>query len=291
MVSVQPITIAQYGIGPIGAEIAKLVHEAGGLVYMDGANMNAIQGKARPGDFGVDVMHFNLHKTFSTPHGGGGPGSGPVACKAALEPFLPGPRIVKENGAWRLDEARPKSIGKMKAFWGNVGMHIRAYTYIRFHGPEGIRRNAEHAVLNANYLMSRLKKHFKVAHDRPCMHEFVLDNTNYLKKTGVRTLDMAKRLFLTAEKFDADQMRACGFLTHLVADGELAAAGQTLANTLAGMAPLALLGMKKHLNALARGALDTEALALDIARCANSADLKEGQDAWVSRRPARFTGQ
>ncbi len=176
------------------AEIARLVHEAGGLMYMDGANMNAIQGKARPGDFGIDVMHFNLHKTFSTPHGGGGPGSGPVACTAALEPFLPGPRIVKENGAWRLDDARPKSIGKMKAFWGNVGMHLRAYTYLRFHGPEGVRRNAEHAVLNANYLMSRLKKHFKVAHDRPCMHEFVLDNTNYLKKTGVRTLDIAKRL-------------------------------------------------------------------------------------------------
>ncbi|HLY73956.1 MAG TPA: aminomethyl-transferring glycine dehydrogenase subunit GcvPB [Planctomycetota bacterium] len=174
--------------------IADLVHKAGGLVYMDGANMNAIQGKARPGDFGIDVMHFNLHKTFSTPHGGGGPGSGPVACKKFLEPYLPVPRIQKEGTSFRFDFGQPKSIGKVKAFWGNVGMHIRAYTYIRFHGPEGIRRNAEHAVLNANYLMSLLKKRFKVAYPRLCMHEFVIDNTPYAKKTGVRTLDIAKRL-------------------------------------------------------------------------------------------------
>ena len=175
-------------------EIADLVHKAGGLVYMDGANMNAIQGKARPGDFGIDVMHFNLHKTYSTPHGGGGPGSGPVACKKFLEPYLPVPRIVKDGSTYKFDGAQPKTIGKVKAFWGNVGMHIRAYTYIRFHGPEGIRRNAEHAVLNANYLMSKLKTRFKVAYPRVCMHEFVIDNTPYAKKTGVRTLDMAKRL-------------------------------------------------------------------------------------------------
>jgi glycine cleavage system P protein (glycine dehydrogenase) subunit 2 len=174
--------------------IAELVHKAGGLMYMDGANMNAIQGKARPGDFGIDVMHFNLHKTFSTPHGGGGPGSGPVACKKSLEPYLPVPRIQKEGNVFKFDFAQPKSIGKVKAFWGNVGMHVRAYTYIRFHGPEGVRRNAEHAVLNANYLMSLLKKRFKVAYPRVCMHEFVIDNTPYAKKTGVRTLDMAKRL-------------------------------------------------------------------------------------------------
>jgi glycine dehydrogenase subunit 2 len=174
--------------------IADLVHQAGGLVYMDGANMNAIQGKARPGDFGIDVMHFNLHKTFSTPHGGGGPGSGPVACKKALEPYLPVPRIRKEGTSFKFDFTQPKTIGKVKAFWGNIGMHIRAYTYIRFHGPEGVRRNAEHAVLNANYLMSLLKKRFKVAYPRICMHEFVIDNTPYAKKTGVRTLDMAKRL-------------------------------------------------------------------------------------------------
>jgi len=174
--------------------IAELVHQAGGLVYMDGANMNAIQGKARPGDFGIDVMHFNLHKTFSTPHGGGGPGSGPVACKKLLEPYLPVPRLRREGSALKFDFARPKSIGKVKAFWGNIGMHIRAYTYLRFHGPEGVRRNAEHAVLNANYLMSLLKKRFKVAYPRICMHEFVIDNTPYAKKTGVRTLDFAKRL-------------------------------------------------------------------------------------------------
>lgn len=175
-------------------EIAELVHKAGGLVYMDGANMNAIQGKARPGDFGIDVMHFNLHKTFSTPHGGGGPGSGPVACKKLLEPYLPAPRPVKDEKGFRFDFNRPKSIGKMKSFWGNVGMHTRAYTYLRFHGPEGIRRNAENAVLNANYLLSQLKGAYKVAYDRICMHEFVLDGTPFLKKHGVRTLDIAKRL-------------------------------------------------------------------------------------------------
>jgi len=174
--------------------VADLVHQAGAFIYMDGANMNAIQGRARPGDFGIDVMHFNLHKTFSTPHGGGGPGSGPVACKKFLEPYLPLPRLRREGDVFSFDGAHPKSIGKVKSFWGNVGMHVRAYTYIRYHGPEGIRRNAEHAVLNANYLLSKLKKHFKVAYDRTCMHEFVLDGTPLFKKTGVRTLDVAKRL-------------------------------------------------------------------------------------------------
>jgi glycine dehydrogenase subunit 2 len=175
-------------------EIADLVHQAGGLMYMDGANMNAIQGKTRPGDFGIDVMHFNLHKTFSTPHGGGGPGSGPVACKKFLEPYLPVPRIARAGETFHLDETHPQSIGKVKTFWGNIGMHIRAYAYLRFHGPEGIRRNAEHAVLNANYLLARLRKSYKVAYDRVCMHEFVLDGTPFLKKHGVRTLDIAKRL-------------------------------------------------------------------------------------------------
>jgi glycine dehydrogenase subunit 2 len=175
-------------------EVADLVHAAGGLVYMDGANMNAIQGRARPGDFGVDVMHFNLHKTYSTPHGGGGPGSGPVACKAALAPYLPLPVIAREGDRFRFDADRPKSIGRVKSFWGNVGMHVRAYTYLRYHGPEGVRRNAEHAVLNANYLLSRLRKRFKLAYGTRCMHEFVLDGTPLLKKTGVRTLDVAKRL-------------------------------------------------------------------------------------------------
>jgi glycine dehydrogenase subunit 2 len=173
--------------------IADLVHEAGGLIYMDGANMNAIQGKARPGDFGVDVMHFNLHKTFSTPHGGGGPGSGPVACKKLLEPYLPVPRIARDGDRFSFDASAPQSIGRVKSFWGNVGMHVRAYAYLRAHGPEGIRRNAEHAVLNANYLLARLRGTYKVAYDRPCMHEFVLDGSPF-RKYGVRTLDIAKRL-------------------------------------------------------------------------------------------------
>ncbi len=174
-------------------EIADLVHRAGGQVYMDGANMNAIQGIARPGDFGVDVMHYNLHKTFSTPHGGGGPGSGPIAVRKHLEPFLPVPRIVKKAETIEFDYNQPKSIGRVKAFFGNAGMWYRAYTYIRFHGPDGIRRNAENAVLNANYLRAKLRKDYHVAYDRTCMHEVVLDGTPF-KKYGVRTLDIAKRL-------------------------------------------------------------------------------------------------
>ncbi len=174
-------------------EVADLVHKAGGQMYMDGANMNAIQGIARPGDFGIDVQHFNLHKTFSTPHGGGGPGSGPVACKKHLEPFLPVPRVVRDGARYALDSNRPKSIGRVKAFFGNVGMHVRCYAYIRYHGPDGLRSNAENAVLNANYLMARLKKRFRIAYDRPCMHEFVINGTSF-KKLGVHTLDVAKRL-------------------------------------------------------------------------------------------------
>ncbi|HZN61232.1 MAG TPA: aminomethyl-transferring glycine dehydrogenase subunit GcvPB, partial [Planctomycetota bacterium] len=174
-------------------QIADLVHKAGGLVYMDGANMNAIQGKARPGDFGIDVMHFNLHKTFSTPHGGGGPGSGPVACKKHLDPYLPIPRVVKKGDAYALEYARPKTIGRVKAFFGNFGMHVRCYAYIRTHGPEGLRRNAENAVLNANYLKSKVAGRFKIAYDRPCMHEFVIDGSP-LRKLGIQTLDVAKRL-------------------------------------------------------------------------------------------------
>jgi len=174
-------------------EISDLVHGAGGLMYMDGANMNAIQGIARPGDFGIDVMHFNLHKTFSTPHGGGGPGAGPVACGKELEPFLPVPRIVKEGDHYRFDNERPASIGKVKSFWGNAGVLVRAYAYLRAHGPEGIRRNAEHAVLNANYLLSLLRKSYRAPYARRCMHEFVLDGTPF-RKQEVRTLDIAKRL-------------------------------------------------------------------------------------------------
>jgi glycine dehydrogenase subunit 2 len=175
------------------AEIARRVHAAGGLVYMDGANLNAILGRARPGDFGVDVMHMNVHKTFSTPHGGGGPGAGPVAVKAFLEPHLPVPRIVERGGRLAWDWDRPKSVGKLKSFWGNVGVLIRAYAYIVGLGDEGLRRVSLHAVLNANYLQARLRKAYALPYDRPCMHEFVLSAVKQ-RKHGVRALDIAKRL-------------------------------------------------------------------------------------------------
>ncbi|CAA9577631.1 MAG: Glycine dehydrogenase [decarboxylating] (glycine cleavage system P2 protein) [uncultured Thermomicrobiales bacterium] len=179
-------------------EIVEVVHEAGGLVYNDGANFNAILGIARPGDLGIDVMHYNLHKTFSTPHGGGGPGSGPVGVTSELERFLPGPRVrIAEDTVgdspryeWFQPEA---SIGQLHSFHGNFGMHVRAYCYIRMHGAEGLRMISEDAVLNANYLMSQLRDHFEVAYDRTCMHEFVLSGSRQ-KRNGVRTLDMAKRL-------------------------------------------------------------------------------------------------
>jgi glycine dehydrogenase subunit 2 len=177
-------------------EIVKVIHEAGGLVYNDGANFNAILGIARPGDLGIDIMHYNLHKTFSTPHGGGGPGSGPVGVRAELADYLPGPRVGKTGDG---DDARyewfqpSKSIGKLHSFNGNFGMHVRAYTYIRMHGAEGLRKVSEDAVLSANYLLARLRDRFDVAYDRTCMHEFVLSGDRQ-KKLGVRTLDMAKRL-------------------------------------------------------------------------------------------------
>jgi glycine dehydrogenase subunit 2 len=177
-------------------EIISIVHEAGGLVYNDGANFNAILGIARPGDLGVDVMHYNLHKTFSTPHGGGGPGSGPVGVRAGLEQYLPGPVVMKEGDG---DEATyrwaqpEKSIGRLHSFNGNFGMHVRAYAYIRMHGAEGLRQISEDAVLAANYLMARLQDRFDVQYERSCMHEFVVNGTRQ-KKQGARTVDMAKRL-------------------------------------------------------------------------------------------------
>lgn len=177
-------------------EIIEVVHEAGGLVYNDGANFNAILGIARPGDLGVDVMHYNLHKTFSTPHGGGGPGSGPVGVSDALAAYLPGPIVGKDGEgneatfSWYQPE---KSIGRLHSFNGNFGMHLRAYTYIRMHGAEGLRQISEDAVLNANYLLSLLRDRFDLQYDRTCMHEFVLNGTRQ-KKQGVRTVDMAKRL-------------------------------------------------------------------------------------------------
>jgi glycine dehydrogenase subunit 2 len=177
-------------------EIIDLVHEAGGLVYNDGANFNAILGIARPGDLGVDVMHYNLHKTFSTPHGGGGPGSGPVGVRAGLEEYLPGPVVTMDGDgdeatySWQQPE---KSIGRLHSFNGNFGMHVRAYNYIRMHGAEGLRQISEDAVLAANYLMARLKDRFDVQYQRSCMHEFVVNGTRQ-KKQGAKTVDMAKRL-------------------------------------------------------------------------------------------------
>ncbi|HTO11743.1 MAG TPA: aminomethyl-transferring glycine dehydrogenase subunit GcvPB [Candidatus Binatia bacterium] len=174
-------------------EIAERCHAHGVQVYMDGANLNAILGITRPGDLGFDVCHFNLHKTFTTPHGGGGPGAGPVGIKAHLEPFLPTPVVIKEDDAYALDWKRPQSIGKLQAFWGNFGMHVRAYTYIRTMGADGLRAVSENAVLNANYVMKRLEAHYDIAAPGPCMHECVL-SARRQKKLGVSAMDVAKRL-------------------------------------------------------------------------------------------------
>ncbi|MCO5219901.1 MAG: aminomethyl-transferring glycine dehydrogenase subunit GcvPB [Thermomicrobiales bacterium] len=173
-------------------EIIELVHGCGGLVYNDGANFNAILGIARPGDLGVDVMHYNLHKTFSTPHGGGGPGSGPVGVREGLEDYLPAPRVAKDGDVYVWADP-PKTVGRLHSFNGNFGMFVRAYTYIRMHGAEGLRLISEDAVLAANYLMARLEDRFDVQFPRSCMHEFVVNGTRQ-KKQGVKTLDIAKRL-------------------------------------------------------------------------------------------------
>jgi glycine dehydrogenase subunit 2 len=174
-------------------EITELCHAKGVQVYMDGANLNAILGITRPGDLGFDVCHFNLHKTFTTPHGGGGPGAGPVGVKAHLEPFLPVPVVTRQGERYALDWRRPKSIGKLQAFWGNVGMLVRAYTYIRTMGADGLRAVSENAVLNANYILKRLEAHYDAAAPGPCMHECVL-SARRQKKLGVTAMDIAKRL-------------------------------------------------------------------------------------------------
>jgi glycine dehydrogenase subunit 2 len=174
--------------------IAEILHAKGALLYMDGANMNALVGKVRPGDFGVDVMHLNLHKTFSTPHGGGGPGSGPVACKAFLEPFLPTPVLVQsENGAKRWDYDRPQTVGRVRAFYGNTGMFIRALAYILANGPDGLRQTTEDAVLNANYIRAKLEDLYELPHKTPSMHEVVFSDKRQAAQ-GVKTGDIAKRL-------------------------------------------------------------------------------------------------
>jgi glycine dehydrogenase subunit 2 len=176
------------------AQIAARVHEVGGLIYLDGANMNAILGIARPGDFGADMMHFNPHKTFSGPHGGGGPGAGPIAVTETLAAYLPVPVVVREADRYRLAYDRPRSIGRVRSFFGNVGVLVRAYCYIRTHGPEGLRRVAENAVLNANYLLSKVKHIFPVPQGDRCMHEFVASAAKLKTERGVSAMDIAKRL-------------------------------------------------------------------------------------------------
>ena len=178
-------------------KIADILHAKGALLYMDGANMNALVGKTRPGDFGVDVMHLNLHKTFSTPHGGGGPGSGPVACKKFLEPFLPKPVLVARadgaNGILGLDYDRPQSVGRVRAFYGNFGMFVRALAYILANGPDGLRETTEDAVLNANYIRAKLAGTFDLPFTTPTLHEVVFSD-RLQAANGVKTGDMGKRL-------------------------------------------------------------------------------------------------
>jgi glycine dehydrogenase subunit 2 len=174
-------------------EIAKTVHDAGALLYYDGANLNAIMGKTSPGKMDFDIVHFNLHKTFATPHGGGGPGAGPVGVKRTLERLLPVPRIAHNGGVYSLDYDRPFSIGKVRAFFGNFAVLVRAYAYIRMHGGDGLESISENAVLNSNYLKHMLKDDFEMPYGNLRKHEFVLSGRP-LKSKGVRTIDFAKRL-------------------------------------------------------------------------------------------------
>jgi glycine dehydrogenase subunit 2 len=176
------------------AEIAELMHSRGALVYMDGANLNAMMGITRPGDCGIDVLHINLHKTFTTPHGGGGPGAGPVAVKKILEPFLPYPTIGrKTDGSYFFDYDRPQSIGKMKAYNGQFGMHVRALCYILANGPEGLKEVSEVAVLNANYIRAKLKDVYAIPYDSPSLHEIVFSD-RIQARGDVHVGDIAKRL-------------------------------------------------------------------------------------------------
>ena len=178
-------------------ELLEATHAAGALAYMDGANLNAILGHFRPGAAGFDVMHFNTHKTFSTPHGGGGPGAGPVGVRAGLVPFLPAPRVLREaDGSYRLERTgeRPSSIGRVRSFFGSTGVLVRTYAYLRAHGASGLREVSDDAVLAANYLKARLADAYQVPFARPCKHEFVASAADIKRRTGVRTLDIAKRL-------------------------------------------------------------------------------------------------
>jgi glycine dehydrogenase subunit 2 len=171
-----------------------MIHDKGGLVYGDGANLNALMGRARPGDLGVDVMQFNLHKTFTTPHGGGGPGCGPVALKKHLEQYRPTPVVARSGDRFFLDTARPKSIGRLRSFVGNFGMMVRAYAYIREMGREGLKDATDLAVLNANYIRAKLRGTYDIPFDTTCMHEVILSDKSLAKETGIKTLDVAKRL-------------------------------------------------------------------------------------------------
>src|SRR5207342_2159607 len=162
-------------------EVSKIFHDAGSLLYYDGANLNAVCGISRPGDMGFDIVHINLHKTFSQPHGGGGPGGGPIAVRDILEPFLPTPVVARDGDRYRLDHDRPRSIGKVRAFTGPFGVFVRSYAFIRSYGP-GLREMSETAVLNANYMLARLKDTYDVLYDRLCMHEFVLSARNLKKE-------------------------------------------------------------------------------------------------------------
>jgi glycine dehydrogenase subunit 2 len=174
--------------------VAKMVHDKGGLVYGDGANLNALMGRARPGDLGVDIMQFNLHKTFTTPHGGGGPGCGPVAMTKRLEAYRPTPVVRKDGERFVLDSKREKSVGRVRSFVGNFGMMVRAYAYIREMGREGLKAATDYAVLNANYLRAQLRGTFDIPFDTTCMHEVILSDKTLAKETGIKTLDIAKRL-------------------------------------------------------------------------------------------------
>jgi len=176
------------------ADITQVLHDRGALVYLDGANMNAIVGITRPGDFGADMMHFNVHKTFTGPHGAGGPGSGPIAVRTFLDPYLPAPLVVKEGDRFKLDYDRPKSIGRVRSFFGNVGILLRGYCYIRTLGPEGLREMTENAVLNANYLLARLKGAYEVPNGDRCMHEFVASARALKRDRRISAMDVAKRL-------------------------------------------------------------------------------------------------
>jgi glycine dehydrogenase subunit 2 len=180
-------------------EIARIVHDAGATLYYDGANLNAVMGIARPGDMGFDIVHFNLHKTFTQPHGGGGPGAGPIACSDRIEPFLPIPQVVERDGRFDLDFDRPQSIGKLRGFQGNFGVFVRSYAYICSLGGDGLKDVSEVAVLNANYLKALMgepgiAEYLPIAFDRTCMHEFVVSGRGAKEELGIRTLDIAKRM-------------------------------------------------------------------------------------------------